>query len=245
MTRAKIVVQLLVSLLVIVSLGSPSESDDNNTQPPVHPLTLRQVANPQRFFGLDSMGLFKSLGRPVMAATSGDCCNFDDYRGTYLYHVYELENGGRIGFLFAQPWHIIGVVFDNLNSAHYYSLNAFFPSSDPRKERLTTCVEKSPMHVEPGESTDDYDRISEVVGKWTSPQERQVVVRYRLDDQGFKAHDLFSSSQAIAAPSDLSRLKMVAWGYFASDVSIGDLHLARGAIYSTQVDDSACTHLGV
>src|SRR5579872_855881 len=228
MTRLPYFMTFLVVLIAVLSsLRAIADKSPSDT------IALDKVLNPQSFLGQTPATIYSVLGKPVYVDNGYLCCNIEDYKGDFLTQAYALENGGRIGFVYAQPWHVVAVVFDNILSPQYYKLADFFPNGTPRKQRLITCVDDSFFHVLPEDQVGTTISIKEVTAVWKAPFARTFYGWYRLDDKGLKKYDPVTATETLQAPAYVDGLRLVAWALTEQGVTLGDVHLGQDSDIST------------
>jgi hypothetical protein len=224
-------------LLFILSIASIAVADGLSSTMTV---TISQVGNPSRFLGLSPSDVHAILGKPIYVDTNNSTCSIPDYHGDCLIHAYQLLDGGRLGFVYAQPWHVYAVVFDNAHSVKSYSLKDFFPNGAPQKQRLITCVEKSFFYTAPGDS--GGNPINVVVAQWSAPENQRFTALYRLDDKDVEVYDAVSATEKVVAPHNLDNLQVEEWALIEGGSGLGDTHLGEDMDFSTIIDPYAnCT----
>lgn len=227
--------RIMLSFALFVACCAPISvlaTDNANTTA----VSVSSIANPTRFFGQTPAQIFKQFGVPARASAT-NCCTFYDHHPDLLFHSYNVSDGGRIAFLFVQPWHVIAVVFDNQDSSHYYKLADFFPAGIPRLSRIAACTENDFYHATEGDMNPDGQRvvsIYSVLAKWVAPWGGQFVAEYRIGVKPATTYDPVLGKQAITLPSNFVDRPMVEWGVLGRGLDqIGDLNIANNTDFST------------
>src|SRR5690349_14397961 len=97
---------------MVFTLGAAALAEDEEPSQ-VKPLRVTQVANPARFFNKTPEQIFKLFGRPA------DITYMPFDYDQHITHVYDVEKGGCIGIMYAAPWHVVAIVYDNLDSTNF------------------------------------------------------------------------------------------------------------------------------
>jgi hypothetical protein len=202
--------------------------------------------------GLTPERIFSRYGRPAHVEVRQFCCRIGEDGGPVLTQAYDVDGGGRFGFLYQRPlspgsvnsdeatWPVAGFAYDNLHAVRYLTIRDFFPTHDPRRSRLWTCVIGDAYHVIPGDSYEGNTVMAPtVLAAWSTTSGGMVVARYHLD-RSVATYDPVTAQYGMKPPADLDSMRLLQIGYFPAPARIGDLSLAVDTDFSTLTPFGHC-----
>ncbi len=196
--------------------------------------------------------VYDHFGRPAWASAGGYCCAFRGFatesKGSVLIHAYDLETGGRIGFVYDRlpsgaQWQVVGVVYDAEHSTNPKHLQQFFPNGAPRTARLATCLDKDFYHLSESEISGGEVSAPAIFAIWNAPHGRLFYGQYLAPPLQTR-YDPVSASDVPVLPRSLDELPMTEFGYFESVGKVMDLHIDTDEDFSITTINKTCVRGG-
>ncbi len=213
---------------------------------PSSPIQSDTFSSVVTFIGTTPQRVYERFGRPSESHVERFCCRIWSYAGDTLVHVYNVDGGGVVAFLYgkyAQGILVNGVVFDNLDAVQFWKLSDFFPQGTPRANLLAMCLSEDFYHQIPGDH--GTKQLSEKA-LWSGPHGTSFYALYRTDGRMSSVYDPVSGRDIVKPVRDIDSLRLLRWGYFAGTAQITDLHFGshhgQGTDYSMgQWSGPSCT----
>jgi hypothetical protein len=217
---------LAISFVLVFDALSPVKAQDDAALP----IPDARIATATGALGKSPEWVHSHFGRPAFVSEE-TCCAFAGYqsmefpRKSILVHAYDLESGGRLGFLYdrrigSASWTVVGVVFDALDSPDRKTLAQYFPNRVPRGDRQFTCYDS------------DYYHHLDIAGSglstyalWTLPGGRAFYAKYLLEGKPPKRYDAISGKDVLVPIADLDSLPVVQWAVLQAPRNVTDLHI--------------------
>jgi hypothetical protein len=226
----------LVSFLLLFGLGSASARAD------VGKVSISQIAPVTQFFHMTPEQVFEKLGRPTVTQMETDCCKLGTYMGPLLTHIYDLDDGGRIAFIYEAPWNIHGIIYDSFDSVQSHDLYDFFAGASPLYAKILECFGPDHSYATEHEEAKGPVKATAIVFTHLSGRESgsDFYMLHRLNAQLAKEYDHVPARQTVQVITSYSGMFLTQFGFFLESTIINDLHLAVGEDFSTLTPHMDC-----
>jgi hypothetical protein len=178
--------------------------------------------------GHDPRWVYGQYGRPSAVTRLRRCCSFAGFTNvSTLVDSYDLQGGGRIGFVYAQPldtpesWTVVGVVYDSLAGPDDATIRELMGGHELRGAREFQCYDDDFVHNEPSPGKPSLSAYA----VWRADHGRIVFAKFTINSPP-KDYDPVIGKDILAPLATMDDFPMVQFGYFQSPREVMDLHIA-------------------